>query len=219
MEHKPKIIIADTQFLTLNSMVQMIESEKKYTVCGLAENMEDLLRLLKADIPDLLITDINLFDYDSPDDLKLIIQEHHIPAVLILTNRLTNIEVGMLLRAGFKNISLKTDEREDLLSSIEMSLKQQKQISGQILLMLTDRAEEKDHDAESSVLTQSELEIVKLIAEGYTTKEIALKKHNSFHTVMTHRKNIFRKLGINNVSELIRFAVRNGLTDYLEYNI
>ena len=85
--------------------------------------------------------------------------------------------------------------------------------------MIIELSENKHTSTEMSGLTHSEIEIVKLIADGYSTKDIALKKHISFHTVMTHRKNIFRKLEINNVTELIRYAVRQGLIDYIEYNI
>ncbi len=68
-------------------------------------------------------------------------------------------------------------------------------------------------------LTASEIEIVKLIAEGMTTKEIASRKNVSFHTIMTHRKNIFRKARVNNASELVMFAIRAGIIDTIEYQI
>jgi len=71
----------------------------------------------------------------------------------------------------------------------------------------------------NATLTTSELEIVKLIAGGMTTKEIANKKNISFHTVISHRKNIFKKLSINNSSELIMFAIRKGLIDSVDYSI
>jgi len=60
---------------------------------------------------------------------------------------------------------------------------------------------------------------VKLIAEGLTTKEIANRKHLSFHTVNTHRKNIFRKLNVSNTSELIMFAIKSGWIENIEYYI
>ena len=73
----------------------------------------------------------------------------------------------------------------------------------------------------SRILNRLEAEgIVKKSSEGYTvTKEIAKQKNISFHTVMTHRKNIFRKLGINNVSELLMVAMKTGLIDTIEYYI
>lgn len=74
-------------------------------------------------------------------------------------------------------------------------------------------------DKEAVVLTKTETEILKEIALGITTREIAEKRFSSFHTVNTHRKNIFRKLGVNNVHEAIRYAMRSGLVDAAEYYI
>jgi DNA-binding NarL/FixJ family response regulator len=219
MEEKPKIVIADSQFLVIESLEHLIEAENKYVLCGIADSRYSLLKLLQQDPPDLLITDLNLIDYDSPDDLKSIIDEYKNLTVLILTNQITQSELGKILKSGVKNISLKTDEKKDLLLSIEMAVKKRKHFSDQILDMILELSENKNMSTEMAGLTQSEIEIVKLIADGHTTKDIALKKHISFHTVMTHRKNIFRKLEINNVTELIRFAVRQGLIDYIEYNI
>ncbi len=219
MADESKILIADSQFLVVESLTRLIESENKYLLCGVADSRKNLLLLLKINSPDLLITDINLMDYDSPEDLRLILDEHKYLSVLILTNSLTPGEVGRLLKFGIKNIALKTDEKEDLLTSIEMAIKHRKQYSNQIIEMLLEKNEDKSSIVEPTGLTPSEIEIVKMIADGYSTKEIAIKKHISYHTVVTHRKNIFRKLEINNVTELIRFAVRQGLIDYIEYNI
>ena len=68
-------------------------------------------------------------------------------------------------------------------------------------------------------LTKTETEILKDIALGMTTKEIAEKRFSSFHTVNTHRKNIFRKLSVNNVHEATKYALRDGLVDSAEYYI
>ena len=219
MEDKAKIVIADSQFLVIESLVHLIEAENKYVLCGIADNRDSLIKLLHLNSPDLLITDINLIDYEGQDDLKSVMQEFKNLSILILTNQLIPSEVGKLLKSGIKNISLKTDEKEDLLSSIEMAVKKRKQFSDQVLDMILELTDNLDTTPEPPGLTRSEIEIVKLIADGHTTKEIALKKHISFHTVVTHRKNIFRKLEINNVSELIMFAIRKGLIDNIEYYI
>ncbi|MCC8146330.1 MAG: LuxR C-terminal-related transcriptional regulator [Bacteroidales bacterium] len=74
-------------------------------------------------------------------------------------------------------------------------------------------------DTSSIVLTASEKVVLHEIALGKTTKEIAYEKNLSFHTVNTHRKNIFRKLEINNMHEAIKYAIRAGIIDVAEYNI
>ena len=77
----------------------------------------------------------------------------------------------------------------------------------------------KQEEQEKINLTKTETEILKDIALGMTTKEIAEKRFSSFHTVNTHRKNIFRKLGVNNVHEATKYALRAGLVDSAEYYI
>ena len=72
---------------------------------------------------------------------------------------------------------------------------------------------------EDIILTKTETEILKDIALGMTTKEIAEKRISSFHTINTHRKNIFRKLGVNNAHEATKYALRAGLVDSAEYYI
>jgi DNA-binding NarL/FixJ family response regulator len=111
MEEKPKIVIADSQFLIVESLVYLIEAEYKYVLCGVADNRYSLIKLLQLNSPDLLITDFNLIDYESPDDLKSILVDFKNLSILILTNQLTHGELGNLLKSGIKNISLKTDEK------------------------------------------------------------------------------------------------------------
>ena len=77
---------------------------------------------------------------------------------------------------------------------------------------------EPDHREEVN-LTKTETEVLKDIALGLTTKEIASKRFSSFHTINTHRKNIFRKLGVNNAHEATKYALRAGLVDSAEYYI
>jgi DNA-binding NarL/FixJ family response regulator len=226
---KEKILIADSQFLTTESLVKLIEAEERYFVCGVAGTRSALMEMMQANKPDLVITDINLIDYDGTDDVISLTKENGEVSLLILTNQLTNAEVQRLLFSGINNIALKTDKKDDLLYSIEMALKHRRHFSDDILEMILEMNNGRNVPAEShemlspgldsAKLTSSEHDIVKLIAEGFTTKQIASRKNISFHTVMTHRKNIFRKLNINSVSDLTRYAIRKGLIDNIEYNI
>jgi DNA-binding NarL/FixJ family response regulator len=228
MGQKQKILIADSQFLTTDSMVRLIEGEERYSVCGVAGSRSKLVEVLHSHKPDLIITDISLIDYDGIDDLVSITKEYMNLSLLILTNQLTNAEVQRLLVSGINNIALKTCSSDELLYSVEMAIKHRQHFSDEIIGMITEMNNGKNiqesHEplltcADNVRLTSSEQDIVKLIAEGFTTKQIASRKNISFHTVMTHRKNIFRKLSINSVSDLMRYAIRRGLIDNIEYNI
>jgi DNA-binding NarL/FixJ family response regulator len=121
--------------------------------------------------------------------------------------------------AGIRNIILKTAGEDEIVTAVEHTLQGKKYLCRDVMEMLIGQTEWKRDPAEISSLTVSEIEIVKLIADGLTTKEIALRKNVSFHTIMTHRKNIFRKARVNNASELIMFAIRSGFIDSIEYQI
>ena len=79
--------------------------------------------------------------------------------------------------------------------------------------------QQRDEEVQLSILTETEKEIVKAIAQGKTTKEIASERFSSIHTITTHRKNIFRKLGINTAHEATKYALRAGLIDSSEFYI
>jgi DNA-binding CsgD family transcriptional regulator len=85
--------------------------------------------------------------------------------------------------------------------------------------MLLDSPKTVEKQPLQDVLTATEKEILKEIAMGKTTREIATQRFVSVHTIMTHRKNIFRKLEVNNVHEATKFAMRSGLVDMAEYYI
>ncbi len=85
--------------------------------------------------------------------------------------------------------------------------------------ILMNADENRNESGDKATLTTAEREIVRLIASGLTTKEIAVKRNVSFHTVMAQRKNIFFKLGVKSISELVVYAMKAGITDNIEYYI
>jgi DNA-binding NarL/FixJ family response regulator len=122
-------------------------------------------------------------------------------------------------KAGINNIILKTAGREEIFEALLATLNGRKYYSSELLDLLFDSGEKKNQGEEPGQLTNTEMEIVRYISEGLTTKEIAQRKFISVHTVITHRKNIFRKLGVSSVSELIMYALRAGWINLIEYHI
>ena len=214
-----KILIADSQFLVVETLKSLIENDERFCLSGTVGSQRELYKLLAESNCNLLITDIGLLDYDGVSDLQKIKQQFPKMAILILTNSISKAEFTELTKIGIKNIIYKTADRDELLAGIDAALKGKKYYSEEILDMLLELGETRAAPEENSNLTISEIEIVRLIAGGMTTKEIAEKKCISFHTVNTHRKNIFRKLGVSNASELIMYAIRAGWIDNIEYFI
>ena len=219
MEKITKIIIADAQFLVVEALKSLIASDSNFVLAGIASTKKDLLALLQNSSPELLITDFVNVDYDGMDDLKTIKMMNPQLSVLILTNTISKQEFADLNRVGIKNIIYKTSDKDEIFSAIEATLKSRKFYSDEILDLFLDISDSKNSTEDSKTLTPSEIEIVKLIADGLTTKEIAARRNISYHTVNTHRKNIFRKMEVSNASELIMLAIKAGWIDNIEYYI
>jgi len=219
MEKINKVIIADSQFLVVEALRSLIQAEQNLSITGIAATKHDLLRFLESGSADLLITDYVNIDYDGLDDLKVIRQKYPQVSILILTNTISKQEFAELTKSGIKNIIYKTAEKDEIFSAFESTLKSRKFYSDEILDLFLDISETKYVAEDPKTLTPSEIEIVKLIADGLTTKEIASKRNISYHTVNTHRKNIFRKVEVSNASELIMLAIKAGWIDNIEYYI
>ncbi|NTV26691.1 MAG: response regulator transcription factor [Chlorobiaceae bacterium] len=211
---KKTIIIADTQFLTTESLRTLFLSSGYGvdTVTG----RQELFKYLDEHEVSLVVTDYILFDFRSIKDLRELGERPSAPPILVLCNAISRMQIRELDQAGIRNIALKTDDRTELLHAVTAALKGKKAYSGSVLDLLL----KQDGPVEDAcLLTSSEIDIVRLISSGLSTKEIAARKHISFHTVTTHRKNIFRKLGVSSSPELMMFAIKAGLIDNIEYHI
>ncbi len=212
------IVICDSQYLIVEALKTIIDRWPEYAVQGYANNIRDLNEKLQTLKPDFLITDFRTIERVAFETVGNIMKEFTDLHTIILTNQLNRNELNELNRIGIKSILYKTATDDDIKAALDAALKNKKYYSDEVLDVLMDVQEEVADNKQVS-LTPTELEIVKLIANGLTTKEIAEQKHVSFHTIVSHRKNIFRKLEINSVSELVVYALRSGLSDSLDFNI
>jgi DNA-binding NarL/FixJ family response regulator len=214
-----QVIIADTQFLVVETIKNLILEDARYILAGVVESKQALINLLDKHHSALLITDIAKLNYNNIDDLKQFKELYPQLKVLVLTNLVSKNDFLWMSRIGIKNIIYKNVDKDEFSSAIQATLKGKKYYSDEILDHYLDPVEKKFAPDEQKVLTSSEIEIVRMIASGLTTKEIASKRMISSHTVSTHRKNIFRKVGVSNSSELILHAIKAGWIDNIEYYI
>lgn len=114
---------------------------------------------------------------------------------------------------------MKDNSKEEIMSALQCASRKQRYIFSNLLLSGTASSAASPATVDDHLLTQTEKNILKEIALGKTTKEIAAEKNLSFHTINSHRKNIFRKLGVNNVHEATKYAMRAGIVDLAEYYI
>jgi DNA-binding NarL/FixJ family response regulator len=213
------IIIADSQFLVVEALKMLIGANERYLLAGVAANQLELFKLLEKVGSGILITDIANAIFDCFDELPKIRQKYPEIVPVLLVNTINKVDFARMTKLGVKNIIFKTADKEELFTAIEAAIKGKKYYSDEILDQFLDFGESRYIVEDSKTLTNSEIEIVKLIAGGLTTKEIASKKNISYHTVNTHRKNIFKKMDVSNASELIILAIKAGWIDNIEYYI
>jgi DNA-binding NarL/FixJ family response regulator len=219
MKTVDNVIIVDSQYLIVEALKSLIGNDERYFLAGVADTQNELYKLLESVQSGVLITDFSNIDYDGVDDLKNIRDKFPLISILILTNVINKTEFAGLTKAGIKNMIYKTSDKDEIFNAIESALKGKKYYSDEILDLFLELGENKYAVEDPKHLTASEIEIVKLIANGLTTKEIAARRNISYHTVNTHRKNIFKKVEVSNASELTMHAIKAGWIENIEYYI
>lgn len=211
------IIIADNQDITRAGIAYVL-SKRDNISYQVARNKTELILLLN-DCPEaVVILDYTLFDIFSESDLLNIGQRFPLAHLILWSEELSVDFIRNLVNASNRiSVLMKDAKMSEIEQCLDYVLQGQRFLCQHATNMIL--APTSSVDKESAVLTKTETEILKEIALGITTREIAEKRFSSFHTVNTHRKNIFRKLGVNNVHEAIRYAMRSGLVDAAEYYI
>ena len=194
-------------------ILQGIEGmEWKYT-----EDKAELMLALKDNDDTVVVLDYTSFDINDADELLILQQRFSHTRWLLFSEDLSADFVRVLIASSMQfSILLKESSMSEIKEAMKFCIHGNRYICQrmtEVLLAPSNDVEEKIN------LTKTETEILKDIALGMTTKEIAEKRFSSFHTVNTHRKNIFRKLNVNNVHEATKYALRAGLVDTAEYYI
>jgi len=209
------IIIADNQYLAHEAVLSILSKTEFDFILESVYFKSDLIERITVLKPAIVIIDPDTLDFDSVDDLRLIKKYSCNTEIFILSQNQDNIEVAAILDAGANQYLLKNTDEKEFSDALRAALSHKKYLCSEILDIVLN----KKPAQEPARITISEVEIVRLIAQGLTAKEIATKKFISVHTVNTHRKNIFRKLNVNSTSELIMHAIRTGIVDTTEYYI
>jgi DNA-binding NarL/FixJ family response regulator len=214
------ILLADNQTLTRQGIIAILTDfyGKSLNIKEI-NTKEELYTSLKKFDPNILIIDFELFDLSEISDLRDIKKTSPSMAILVVSDNKSPIEILKVVDSGITNYVLKSCESQELLDAFHAAMQSRKYFCNEIMDVILDHKTSPKNIVEHGNLTSSEVGIVRLITQGLTTKEIAEQKHLSFHTIITHRKNIFRKLGITNSSELLMYAMRNGIIDTTEYYI
>lgn len=215
-----RIIIADNQPLT-SLAVETMARDITYddgTEIVYADCRQRLAALLKEPKRTAVILDYTLFDFTNSE--SLIIMSEANPAVtwLLLSEELTSDFLRYVLyETQNVGVAYKDAPLDILREALRYVIRGERYISQHATEVLLQSAVVQDRHKDD--LTQTEREVLKAIAQGKTTKEIAAERFSSIHTINSHRKNIFRKLGVNCAHDAMKYAFRAGLVDETEFYI
>jgi DNA-binding NarL/FixJ family response regulator len=196
------IYIADDHAILVEGLTEILRSHSQLKIIGTASDGEELVKLMNNKRADVVIMDINMPKMNGIQCTEWIKKNHPQTKVIILTMFPEKSYIDQLISAGADGCLLKSRGSKDLLEAIERVINSKSYFD-----TIRDFAEPASHPVYN--LSEREIEIVKLIVNGLTSADIADKLFLSEHTVKTHRKNIFRKTGINSISQLTSFAINN----------
>ena len=212
-----KYIIADNQELTRFALESLLKNDEENVVYR-AFDRARLVELLKEHESAVVLLDYTLFDFADEDQLLIVAERFNLSDWILISDDLTPQFIRRVVYSSHQFSVVYKDgplsEVREALSAVNRHTRYLNQRALETII-----TQQQQEDETPSILTTTEMEIVKGIALGKTTKEIAAERFSSIHTVTTHRKNIFRKLGINTAHEAVKYALRAGLIDPSEFYI
>ena len=211
-----RILIADDFPLFRKGVREHLESQPGYEVVGEAATGLEALAKAKRLKPHVVILDISMPDLNGVEATRQILKEVPETEVLVLTMHESEDLVHKVLRAGARGYVLKSDAESTLLEAVEAVRLHKAFFASKVAAMVLEDylkggTRLLGEKASPHALTPRERQIVQLLAEGKSNKEVASMLGIALHTVVTHRSNIMHKLEVHSVSELVRYAIRNKL--------
>ncbi len=213
--NKLRILVADDHEIVRRGLVSLIKAQPNWEVCAEANNGRQAVDLAKQLKPEIVILDIGMPTLNGLEATRQILRDNAQIKILILTITDTDEAVRAVLDAGARGFLLKSDAARDLESAIDALQSNKTFFTARVAEMVLSGYRGTYGAPKKNLLlpnlTSREREVVQLLAEGMSTKEVACHLHLSVKTAETHRSNIMRKLGLHSVSELVLYAVRNNI--------
>lgn len=215
MNQKIKILLADDHPIVRNGISASLQSIDQFEIVGEAENGLKAVEMTTDLRPDVVIVDISMPEMCGISATKAIREKNPKTKVLVLTMHDEEQYMVQMLAAGANGYLAKNSSKDELVSAIHAICSNDvfysPLISEDIIQRYIDALESQQDEEDDIPLTNREKEILELISESLTTKEISAKLFISHRTVDTHRTNLMRKLNIRNTAGLVRFAIQKGL--------
>ena len=207
---KIRVLLADDHTILRKGIRMLIDAQADMEVVGEAATGREAIETARSLKPDVIIMDVSMPELNGIEGTRQICDELTRTRVLALTMHKDSVYVREILRAGARGYLLKDTEDDDLLRAIRTIHRGEAFLSPAISdAVLTDYRRHVTNPVD--LLTSREREILTLVAEGKTNKEIANALNLSVYTVESHRGSVMEKLNLHNTGDIVRFALRNGL--------
>ncbi len=214
--NKTRILLADDHKITRQGLRSLLEKESDMEVVAEAEEGRSAVQLARKLTPDVVIMDVSMPDLNGIEAARQIIKGSKSIKVIALSMHSDSLFVTEMLKSGVGGYLLKDCAFEELAGAIRSVMAGKTYLSPSISDVVVNgylsRLPNNKENVNTGALTDREREVLQMIAEGKSTKQIALNLHISVKTVETHRRQIMNKLNIFSVAELTKYAIRKGLT-------
>lgn len=201
------LIIADDHRMFREGLISLLKEEKDIHIMGEASTGKEILELLDDQLPDILLLDIEMPDMDGFEVLRTLKKREFGIKVLALTMHKSAEFIKNIIKGGADGYLQKDSGKEALIQAIVQLHENGSYYTPEVASLMLDDLRGLN---QNSKISPREKEVVQLIVEGNTTKEIAEKLFLSKHTIESHRQNILSKLHLKNSAELVRYAIQKG---------
>jgi len=212
---KARVLLADDHAIVRTGLRLLIERESDFVVAGEAADGRDAVDWLSREQADVVVMDVGMPVLSGIEATGQITRRHAGIRVVILSMHRDETYVLRSLRAGARGYVLKESAEGELIAAIRAVMAGKSYFSPRVSLMLQaehiERLRAKSLDDPYELLTEREREVLQMIAEGNSNKDVAARLFLSVLTVETHRKRILEKLGLHGTAEVMLYAVRRGL--------
>jgi len=212
---KIRIVLADDHKLMRSGLRVLLEQQADLTVVGEASDGREAVALVASQRPDVLVMDIGMPSLNGIEAAAQITQSNPEAAIVMLSMHSDESYVLRALKAGAKGYLLKDSAEADLIRAVRAVAEGKSFFSPAVSKVLLDdyvrKLKRSGTEDPYDLLTPREREVLQLVAEGKSNKEVAQLLNLSVYTVETHRSNIMEKLNLHGVPELILYAVRKGI--------
>lgn len=211
-----RILIADDHQLIRRGLRDLLSARDGWRVVGEASNGLDAVEMAVSLRPDIVILDFCMPGLNGPGATALISNQVPNTGVIVLTMHDSEPVIREVLRAGARGFVLKSDADRDLLVAVEAVAENRHFFAARVSRLITgyltgDKMLAATSKRSAAQLTEREHEVMRLLADGMTSKEAARELQISIRTVESHRINISRKLGLTSIADMVRYAIRNGI--------